>query len=580
MVYNSPFSSPANTPLQLQLIDFSTPSSNVRLEERGSPIRIVTLDHAPSVTRKTRFRRYHRAIWPAIFLIIGSLCFWAGNQKAQKKVSQELAPNIEGLQFIDVNHPGIRFVGRWTTTSDGARKEGSFPGVYFDFTFNGTGTVLLSLHNSNPSGNTVAIELPSDAPTLAFLPSTKSSSAEPISLLVRVDDNEYIVLPNATSIATIQNGKLDVHSRHSIRVTAPMIRENAVETLQVRGIYIDEGGQLLPCATSSQPALEESISPLEHGQANGENVTQPPEKMLEIVTDLPGSMAARDRRRNIGTARGILGGVMGWEYLLGEMFGIDHVMIGMDGMCLTQDCIGGRGSPAGLADVFFKSGPLGTEQYAHPWLFQAYTPDVMVLNIGNSDWDSFQVHGDRYNRTTWELSIAFEDTYIALVKAIRTLAYPKYSTTTVDSSRYVYSPTSAAAELPIFVMRPFRGQLEQATHAVVERLRREGDRSIFWLDTSGWLNTEVDFEGKAEEQDFFLDAKSETKQWRLTERGNQRVAILLHMHVCRYLARDAEKCAFLPPEVYLGKLLDPQIMRLDEFIEDERERRMKKLFWD
>ena len=101
--------------------------------------------------------------------------------------------------------------------------------------------------------------------------------------------------------------------------------------------------------------------------------------------------------------------------------------------------------------------------------------------------------------------MAFEDTYVALVKTIRTLAYPKYSATTVDSSRYIYSPTSAAAGLPIFVMRPFRGQLEQSTHAVVERLRREGDRSIFWLDTSGWLKTEVDFDGEAEEQDFFLD---------------------------------------------------------------------------
>jgi hypothetical protein len=104
--------------------------------------------------------------------------------------------------------------------------------------------------------------------------------------------------------------------------------------------------------------------------------------------------------------------------------------------------------------------------------------------------------------------VAFEDTYVVLVKAIRTLAYPKYSATTVDSSRYINSPTSAAAGLPIFVMRPFRGQLEQATHTVVEHLRREGDRSMFWLDTSGWLNTEVDFEGKAEEQDFFLDGNS------------------------------------------------------------------------
>lgn len=128
-----------------------------------------------------------------------------------------------------------------------------------------------------------------------------------------------------------------------------------------------------------------------------------------------------------------------------------------------------------------------------------------MLNIGNSDWDSFQIHSEKYNKTHWELGVDFENTYIALVKAIRTLAYPRYSATTVDSSRYVYSPTAAGPA--IFVMRPFRGQLEQATHAVVERLRKEGDRSIFWLDTSGWLNTEVDLKAKAEEQDFFLDGE-------------------------------------------------------------------------
>ena len=200
----------------------------------------------------------------------------------------------------------------------------------------------------------MAIESSSKPPNLEFLPSTNASSAEPISLLVKVDDNEYIVLPNATSIVTIQKGKLDVHSRHSIRVIAPMVRDNAVETLQVKGIYIDQGGQLLPFAASFEHTPDDSVSSLEKGQTTGEHATQPPEKMLEIVTDLPGSMAGRDRRRNIGSARGLLGGVMGWEYLLGEMFGTDHVMIGMDGMCLIQDCIGGRGSPAGLADVFFQ----------------------------------------------------------------------------------------------------------------------------------------------------------------------------------------------------------------------------------
>src|ERR1700709_1621488 len=123
------------------------------------------------------------------------------------------------------------------------------------------------------------------------------------------------------------------------------------------------------------------------------------------------------------------------------------------------------------------------------------------MNIGHADWESFQTHNDKYNKTVWELSMTFEDTYISLVKAIRTLAYPAYSV--LDDTRYRHSPQNAGP--PIFVMRPLRGQLEQATRSVVDRLRSEGDESVFWLDTSGWLNTDIDFEGRVEDQDFFLD---------------------------------------------------------------------------
>jgi hypothetical protein len=60
-----------------------------------------------------------------------------------------------------------------------------------------------------------------------------------------------------------------------------------------------------------------------------------------------------------------------------------------------------------------------------------------------------------------------------------------------------------------------------------------------------------------------------SKHWYLTERGNQRVAILLHKHVCRFLARDAEKCAFLPSEIYQGKSFNPEGLegiRFDEIL--------------
>jgi hypothetical protein len=206
----------------------------------------------------------------------------------------------------------------------------------------------VSLHNTDPSAASPTLKA---APAVAFLPTTNISHAKPISLLARVDGDEYISLPSASSIVMVRSGNLELHSRHEVRIIAPMIGGIVVETLQIEGLWIDEGGQLLPFEPVSTNLV-----------ATDGRLPNAPElaylglhrKMLEIVTDLPGSMAGRDRWKNIGTTRGIIGGVIGWEYLLGEMFGVDHVMVGVDGMCLIQDCIGGRGTPAGIADVFFQ----------------------------------------------------------------------------------------------------------------------------------------------------------------------------------------------------------------------------------
>ena len=102
-------------------------------------------------------------------------------------------------------------------------------------------------------------------------------------------------------------------------------------------------------------------------------------------------------------------------------------------------------------------------------------------------------------------------------------------------------PSTAPASIPIFVMRPLRGQLEQATQNAVTKLRADGDKAVFWLDTSGWLNPNID----------------DTD-----------------------LAGVEEKCAFLPHEVYQGKGLDQEEARFDKYIEDEKERKLKQLFWE
>lgn len=61
-------------------------------------------------------------------------------------------------------------------------------------------------------------------------------------------------------------------------------------------------------------------------------------KVLEIITDMPGSHSAAGLRGSNGP-RGLLAGVMGWDYLLGEMFGVDHISVGVEGMCLIPDCL-------------------------------------------------------------------------------------------------------------------------------------------------------------------------------------------------------------------------------------------------
>lgn len=201
---------------------------------------------------------------------------------------------------------------------------------------------------------------------MGFAPSLDDVSAEPISLLAQVDDEEYIILPNATSFVTLRTKDLDPHSQHIIRIIAPMVGRNKVETFQFLGVWIDEAGQLIPVPNPlATTNLQLSAREMENEDIDLPfkallRQDTPQRKMLEILTDLPGSMTGLDRRRNRMTSSitsGILGGVMGWEYLTGEMFGSDHVTIGMDGMCLVQECIGGTGNPSGLADVFFQRYP-------------------------------------------------------------------------------------------------------------------------------------------------------------------------------------------------------------------------------
>ncbi|KAI9786307.1 MAG: hypothetical protein M1816_008048 [Peltula sp. TS41687] len=580
-----------------------------------------------------------RALW---FLVaLSTLLFWWSKSGGWYEIDSAVlrsaaigqglfhAGGTAGLQFFPASNPKIHvgcIPASHVQSADGWKKLIRMTlaaGVYFDISINSTSSLYLALRNA-PTRQTVGLASLSSAaarslstPTFEHLsfhsaPLTNNQAAS-ISLLVRIDQEEYILLPNSTSLVSIRVGDLERHVPHDVRIIAPMTDDGGRGVVQLEGLWLDKGGKLLRVEGSQlgEEVEEEDsfhaendnigrnhrigLGRLLHGgrhEASKEKEQSPDDediegqarlegrkRMLEIITDTPGFLGRQKVRNRTGGGDGLLGGVMGWEYLLGEMFGVDHISIGLEGMCLTQNCIGGTGQPAGIGDVFFRSGPANSEYFEHPWMFHSYVPDVMLLNLGTSDHYSFENHKQEYNKTSWELYERFEDSYVNLVKAIRQLAYPKHPQAATSSSSYGTSTSlSAPASIPIFLMRPFRGQFEHAVQGAVRRLRDGGDSSVFLLDTSGWLN--VDDTSSEEDRDFQLDESTSPPRWRLTQHGNQRVAIFLHMHVCRYLAADEDQCAFLPPEVYQGRAFSPDSASFDWQMETAKEKKLKEAFWE
>lgn len=197
---------------------------------------------------------------------------------------------------------------------------------------------------------------------------------------------------------------------------------------------------------------------------------------------------------------------------------------------------------------------------------------TQIFQVGSTDFYSMLGYGSEYNRSFMDLYGDFENTYVSLIKAIRAIAYPTHPAT-IEMLRLgveSFAEDNAPATIPIFIMRPFRGELEHASQNVVRRLREEGDRSVYWIDTQGWL----DFDGSETSEPDIVEVEDEVfidpPKYHLTEQGNQKIAIYLHMHVCRYLAANDENCAFLPPEVYQGSVFDPSVATFERYIENEK----------
>ena len=195
----------------------------------------------------------------------------------------------------------------------------------------------------------------------------------PISLLARVDQEEYVLLPNSSGLVSIRSDDLAQGLEHQVRIIAPMTDSRDKGLIQLEGLWLSNGGKLLevegsgidqdvgsgdwPYIDGTRAGRKPLTSPSggyqewKAAQTNPDDglpeewvMTGSRKKVLEVITDSPGGLGSQH----------LLSGVMGWEYLLGDMFDADHVDIGADGICLTQNCIGGTGEPSGMGDAFFR----------------------------------------------------------------------------------------------------------------------------------------------------------------------------------------------------------------------------------
>lgn len=284
-----------------------------------------------------------------------------------------------GMRFFPASNPKIHYMGRWTATKNRMRKDGAFPGAYLDIRVNGTARVYLELGNEGQGRRKVrekyrkAEEQMEAWAHLEFQERPGEKPAKPISILSRVDEEEYVLLPNASHLISLTGSGLSSNTHHDIRVIVPMIGGDETNVAQVAGVWLDKAGSLLRIEGSPldeeiddediQKAESDTIgkkhreglSDLSKWRNDDEEEEVPVErrKVVEIITDTP-NRPKPDHHGRYGGGHGLLAGVMGWEFLLGEMFGIDHVSTGVDGMCLTQDCIGGTAEPVSMADVFFR----------------------------------------------------------------------------------------------------------------------------------------------------------------------------------------------------------------------------------
>ena len=469
----------------------------------------------------------------------------------------------EAHYFIPAVDHKLNYVGRWTPTSNRLRWDTSLPGAYIDLIVRNASIIYVSLFNA-PTSNTAATDDESKVRRVVLTPVEAKDKVEgPVTLTILLCNG------NVLQFAHSENGLLAVNINASsneadcpVRISYTGGPSAAAGTLQFQGVWLPRGASLQP--RSRILVAEEATS----GSTPGSDTAIPDQyrKTIELLTDFP-----EDRNKTVYEPE--------WLDQVAAHFNIDHVKIPAHSHCLTEVCLKKRDSQYSTQDVFFRSGPASFDLAMNPWDFRHYVPDLLIFNLGAVDQQysprstsqsDRQIELIDSHQSIESFTNTVVNSYTALIHQIRRTAYPLHPSAldsySLEGDGYTYN--SAPSTLPIFVMRPFDGSLEQATLTVVEQMQREGDKSVFWIDTNGWLS----------EADYVVNKEDNGARW-ITAIGHAKIASFMQAHLCHYLAPTPEQCPFLRRDNYLGKVYVPVEAELDKAVEESKVKKLSDLFW-
>jgi hypothetical protein len=401
--------------------------------------------------------------------------------------------------------------------------------------------------------------------------------SRPVSLLVQINETAY-GFEDAAGIILIAED-LDPAKTYKLKISHLGSADASSGAVEIDGIWVDKPSEPEPGEGVSGrytiPALRNPVFPRDK-QGNFIKTTafgwkSQTRKTIEIVTSETALSAfaedededATDGRLNI------------WSDHFRKNLSLDMVLIPTSNMGLLPH----ESSPTTINDIFFRSGPPSTSHFSRPWTFKSYRPSVLILQLGLVDFMQFfadkKNHGDHaINKFKAEMKSAV----ISFIHNIRATAYP-YQSTTEQSGLHIegdgsYSYNSAPSTLPIFLLVPFTASRrfvtkKQKLHTVISdvlsqvasTLQNQGDKSTFWIDTSGWLDSRVDFAPRIN----FTSGRTRLDTALLTPFANYKVASLLADHLCPYLkvpsanpSESSNDCQFDRYDNYLGDVYIPQ----------------------